>query len=357
MLPGKIWNAAKGWRAYRGDFVRKRWYALWLGCAIGSLLGIGQRLMTGPSTKSLAALQAYKAQLVILCATIAAIGLPPTLLWFRRFVRSWWAGITSVLAFFAACATFGALNFGPAYPKLTSAVSLGLVGAVLVAEFWKHQGRPSPVPLADLRLNIPTKKADLSAGLRWEAPIGDDPITNWADDIVGRTAIVELLADHALRLQTPIVALHGGLGDGKSSVLNLLRNAVEGKAVVVSFSAWLPGSETTLAADLFKDIATECRKLVYVPQLRKRALAFARTVSGSVSYLGGLKELTPAQSQRDEILELHNSLRRVPMPILVLLDEIDRMQADELVVLLKILRGVASIPERNIRMRVQPRGD
>jgi hypothetical protein len=248
------------------------------------------------------------------------------------------------------------------YPKVTGTVSLGLISAFLVAEFWRSHSRPAPAPLQDVKLNIPTKKANLSAGVRWEAPIGDDPITSWADDIVGRTAIVELLADHALRLRTPVVALHGGLGDGKSSVLNLLRNAVEGQAIVVSFSAWLPGSETTLAADLFKDIATECRKLVNVPQLRKRALAFARTVSGSVSYLGGLKELIPAQSQRDEILELHDALWRVPMPILVLLDEIDRMQGDELVVLLKILRGVSSFPnvtfvcafsEEEIRKEIQ----
>jgi hypothetical protein len=56
---------------------------------------------------------------------------------------------------------------------------------------------------------------------------------------------VELLSDHALRQRTPAVALHGGLRDGKSSVLNLLKQAVEGQAIVVSFNAWLPGSEAT----------------------------------------------------------------------------------------------------------------
>jgi len=110
---------------------------------------------------------------------------------------------------------------------------------------------------------------------RWKASAGDDPIKDWADDIIGRTAIVEVLANHALRLRTPIVALHGCFGDGKTSVLNLLRNAVEGQAIVVSFSAWLPASETTFAADLFNNIATECRKYVKIPQLRKRSRAFA----------------------------------------------------------------------------------
>ena len=195
-----------------------------------------------------------------------------------------------------------------------------------------------------LKLNIPTAKSNASAEQRWQAPTGDDPIGDWDEDIIGRAAVVELLADHALRLRTPIVALHGGLGDGKSSVLNLLRRAIEGQAIVISFSAWLPGSEASLATDLFKDIATECVKHVHVPQLRKRALAYARTVSGSVSYLAGLKELLPTQSQREEVQDLREALSRVPMPILVLLDEIDRMQKEELLVLLKILRGASSIP-------------
>ena len=45
--------------------------------------------------------------------------------------------------------------------------------------------------------------------------------------------------------------------------------------------------------------------------------------------------LVPTQSQREEIQELHEALARVPKPVVVLLDEIDRMQKDELLVLLK----------------------
>jgi hypothetical protein len=51
-----------------------------------------------------------------------------------------------------------------------------------------------------------------------------------------------------------------------------------------------------------------------------------------------------ARSQREEIDEIRATLGRVPLPIVVLLDEVDRMQKDELLVLLKILRGASSIP-------------
>lgn len=60
--------------------------------------------------------------------------------------------------------------------------------------------------------------------------------------------------------------------------------------------------------------------------------------------LAGLKELLPAQSQREEVQELREALSRVPVPILVLLDELDRVHKEELLVLLKLLRGATSIP-------------
>jgi hypothetical protein len=96
------------------------------------------------------------------------------------------------------------------------------------------------------QLEIPNRKSNTAIQHRWEALSSDDPIHNWDEDIIGRSAVVEALAEYALRLRTPIVALHGGLGNGKSSVLNLFRKAVEKQAVVVSFTAWLPGSERPL---------------------------------------------------------------------------------------------------------------
>ncbi len=155
---------------------------------------------------------------------------------------------------------------------------------------------------------------------------------------------MEVLLSHIFSNRTPILALNGRLGDGKSSVLELLRSTISDNAIVVSFSAWLPGSESSLAVTLFRDIATECNKVVYVPLLKKRALDFARAISGSVTHLSGLREFLPVQSQWQEIEEVRYLLSRVPRPVVVLLDEIDRMQKDEVLTLLKVLRGAGAIP-------------
>ena len=286
---------------------------------------------------------AYKPELFTLYAGLAAISAPWAVQWLRRYARAWWAGISSALIFVSAVETIGLLG-SPAFgSRLNVIASVAGIVALFAAELWRHQPHGASKASLSPNLNIPLPTKATTAS-QWKANISDNPITDWGSDVAGRAAVVELLADYVLVQRIPVLALHGGLGDGKSSVLNLLRGAIDDRAIVIPFSAWLPGSEVSLATVLFNDIARECGKRVYVPRLRKRGLTFARTLSGSVPHLAGLKEMIPAQSQREEIEELCETFSRIPMPIVVLLDEIDRMQKEELLVLLKILRGASSIP-------------
>lgn len=288
--------------------------------------------------------RAYTAELHAALLGLLALVLIPIVRYLLRFSRAWWAGITSVTMIISAGLTASVLLYGSRYPDSSRALATLLLGAVISAELWRWATSPSRRFENELTLNIPKQTVQPKDKQSWDFAGADDPIDRWDQDIIGRAAVVESLAEYALKHRTPVIALHGDFGDGKTSVLHLLGNAVQGKAIVVSFSAWLPGTETTLAADLFADIATECRNYVHVPQLRKYAAAYARILGGSVSYLGGLREILPPQSQREEIDELREALARVPLPILVLLDDVDRMHREEILVLLKILRGAASMP-------------
>lgn len=355
----KSLSTRQWWVNVAGKFLRAQWHRVGLGCIVGALVAIAVHLLSRDSAFATSlrqnrvdlsdgqrfdVLSTYKSELVALCIGIAIVAVIPVFLWSWRYVRAWWAGIISFTTLLTASATFAALQYGPTYPKTMTALGLSSLAILFRIEYWRQQSKPSPLSIRQLKLNIPVTKTDGSAEQRWEASTWDDPISDWQEDIIGRVAVVECLAEHALVLRTPIVAVHGSFGDGKTSVLNLFRKAVEGQAIVVSFSSWLPGSEATLASDLFRDIATECKKYVHVPQLRKKVLAYARTVSGSLPYLAGVKALLPTHSQQEEVQELRDALSRVPLPIVILLDDIDRMQKEELLVLLKILRGASSIP-------------
>ena len=174
----------------------------------------------------------------------------------------------------------------------------------------------------------------------------DAPIERWTEDRLGRGPLVEVLAQKILRSQMPVIAVRGDFGDGKSSVLNLLRLQLRESAIVVSFSSWLPDSEQTLIRDLSSDIAAECSKHFIVPSLRTQLRKLASILAGSVSYFKALPEVLPAHTQREEMCRLGEVLGRIPRRIVVLIDEVDRMQKSEILTLLKLIRGISTL--RNV---------
>ena len=56
-----------------------------------------------------------------------------------------------------------------------------------------------------------------------------------------------------------------------------------------------------------------------------------------------IREVLPSDSQASQIDELTHLFSRLPMRVVFLLDEIDRMHEEELSVLLKILRGAPEL--------------
>ncbi len=112
----------------------------------------------------------------------------------------------------------------------------------------------------------------------------------------------------------------------------------------MSFSTWLPGSQETLTSYLLADIANECQKYYLVPGLRKGTRRIANALSESVPFLKGYPQLLPSTTQKDDIENLRRSLARLPKRVIVLLDELDRMEKDELLPLLKVVRGISSLP-------------
>jgi hypothetical protein len=172
----------------------------------------------------------------------------------------------------------------------------------------------------------------------------DDPIQSWPQDALGRAALVDSLSVKIMIAKAPVLALSGAFGVGKTSILNLLREHIGDKAIIISFSTWLPGSQETLTSYLLADIASECKKRYVVPGLRQSALRLARALGQRVPVLSDYLKLLPSTTQKDDIENLKSALVRLPKRVVVLLDEIDRMEKEEIMTLLKVIRGIATLP-------------
>lgn len=260
-----------------------------------------------------------------------------------RALKSWTQGIVSGLTVIWSLSFFCFFGFEhfSLSKKLGGAATLGTLLSILSTGFYFLA-----LPRRSRRVTLSPAPAGVKATLKesLDQLLDDSPIDSAREDLLNRSALVDSLATTIMESQGSVIALEGEYGDGKSSALNLLRERLAGQAIVVTFKTWLPRAEDILVRDLFNDISAESRKLYYVPQLRTHLLRFARTISGSIPSLKGLSDILPATSQREEIEELGESLRRVPRRIVVLLDDMDRLQAEELRALLKVIRGAASFP-------------
>lgn len=278
----------------------------------------------------------------VICAAVVVCFAP--LLY--RILKSYARGIVSGLTFLWAVPFYALIDYSTAprsheiFQALLSSSALSILSFIIYMSALVASNRE----LKPIRVQVPVTGQSRLPEERWIASVSDSPIDDWDQDILNRSAFVESLISAIMGSGVPVVAIHGTYGDGKTSLLHLLQKSLKGHAVVVEFSTWLPGSEDTLAIELFNDIATECKRHYYVPQLRRKFLAYAKSLCSAVSYLKALSDLLPSTSQREDIKDLATILSRIPRRIVVLLDEMDRMQEDELRVLLKVIRGVSAFP-------------
>jgi hypothetical protein len=262
---------------------------------------------------------------------------------FGRAMKSLKLGVTSGLRASTFVITIAVLVLEqiPPWHRIVTAVS-ALV-CLICASAWLHlcaaRAKVRAPTEEDVRVSTESRRIAGTVALE-----SDDPIQTWAEDTLGRAALVDSLSLRILISKSPVIALYGDFGSGKTSVLNLLREHLSGKAIIVAFNTWLPGSQETLASYLMSDIASECQKEYIIPGLRSITRRFARALGKSLPLFGGLPELLPAATQKDDILMLQHTLARLPKRVVVLLDELDRMDETEIRTLLKVIRGVSSLP-------------
>ncbi|WP_187588339.1 P-loop NTPase fold protein [Gordonia sp. OPL2] len=201
-----------------------------------------------------------------------------------------------------------------------------------------------------------------------EKPPIDAPITSSGEDDLGRAPVAHDFAESIRDLdasQGLVVGILGPWGHGKSSFINLMREQFETEPTltVVDFNPWMFSGSNQLVNFFFTEIGAELNVrnksrfgmtadwLTQYAGILKPVSQFiplpgaAAVGEVAAAALGGLSVTTNADRSAKKVREeITKELTSLTQPIVVVIDDIDRLTTIEIREIFKLVRLTASFP-------------
>ena len=176
----------------------------------------------------------------------------------------------------------------------------------------------------------------------------DEPIETSEADRLGRSEFARTLARRLLKTssshQSFAVGILSPWGYGKTSFLNLIKDELKRYGTIcIDFSPWTYGKENNLIREFFTEVGKHLRR--YADDLPRDMMEYAHILekSESTSWLSILLSLgSTGHSLEQQSNLLKQSLQKIDRPIVVFIDDLDRMRGDEVMEILKLIRNAAN---------------
>jgi predicted KAP-like P-loop ATPase len=196
------------------------------------------------------------------------------------------------------------------------------------------------------------------------ATSGDNPINDASEDLLGRVEVAKSMATEIRELDSSegfVVAITGPWGSGKTSLVNLVRGEFETHPalVVVDFNPWMFSGAEQLVDVFFAELAAQLKiKSGKIGKIAGEIEAYGDLLSPlSILPFGGwIDRVRGASGAIRKFQERHKEsvtarratlaakLKELDSPIVVVIDDIDRLRTDEIRDIFKLVRLTASFP-------------
>jgi predicted KAP-like P-loop ATPase len=178
---------------------------------------------------------------------------------------------------------------------------------------------------------------------------GDNPIRRSDEDVLGRSEVANRFAAQVLSLDVSEGAVAGVLGPwghGKTSFVNLAREALTAAEIaVLDFNPWMFSGTEQLVESFFTELAAQLRPKPGFAEIAADLASYGDAFSGLgwvpvagpwiERIRGGAKALSKLLESRREGVHsrreaLTKELARLSKPLVVVLDDIDRLTTQEI---------------------------
>lgn len=191
----------------------------------------------------------------------------------------------------------------------------------------------------------------------------DNPIQKPEDDVLGRAKVARSFAEQVLSLDVTegvVVGVLGPWGSGKTSFVNLARAHLEDVGVaVLDFNPWMFSGAEQLVESFFVELSAQLKLRPGLAEVGKDLEDYGETFSG-MSWLPlvgpwiergrvATKILAKILQRRKEGVggrraKVEKALAALDKPLIVVLDDIDRLTTSEIRDIFKLVRLTANFP-------------
>ena len=190
----------------------------------------------------------------------------------------------------------------------------------------------------------------------------DQPIEHLDDDDLGRRSFAEAIAQHICSIPAEhgyTVAIVGEWGSGKTSLLNMVGDALDNDAnaiVVLRFNPWLFGGASDLLTRFFGELSTQLgqndneaiKKVAIALTDLGQTLSPLSPIPGTYRIMKLLNWITRNAMKPQSLLKqrerLIGALKTSDSRIVVFIDDIDRLEPGETRELMRLVRLTSDLP-------------
>lgn len=191
----------------------------------------------------------------------------------------------------------------------------------------------------------------------------DNPIRKPEDDVLGRAKVARSFAEQVLLLDVTegvVVGVLGPWGSGKTSFVNLARAHLESAGVaVLDFNPWMFSGSEQLINSFFVELSAQLKLRPGLAEAGKNLEDYGETFSGMgwIPLVGpwiegsrvAAKVLSKMLQRRKEGVggrraQVEKALDALDKPLVVVIDDIDRLTTSEIRDIFKLVRLTANFP-------------
>jgi hypothetical protein len=191
----------------------------------------------------------------------------------------------------------------------------------------------------------------------------DRPVCDVVDDTLGRSSTARSFAKNVLDLDVSegvVVGVLGPWGSGKTSFINLARKEFEQAGVpILDFNPWMFSGAQQLVESFFFEIAAQLQNRPDLADFGRKLEEYGEALSGMAwlplagPWIERARQVIRFvarifQSRRKSVKahkrEIEKSLAKLESPIVVVLDDIDRLSTSEIRDVFRLVRLTASFP-------------